>query len=381
MRQASRFPVAGLAASSTDTGGMDLNLSSDASSDADLSSDADELMIDGLDLAESNISSGTDGMDVDQISSGSEKLSSHGQDIPEQGMECDSCFEREGAEKAATGWRPGKDCGGFDGFYASQAAQVVLTNVYLNARRLTSTLSKAVLSQLLPMGAPIPKRNFPDRVTAALAGVSHSRGRRVHDKVRANNWAPLEEDEEAADDEEPALQRARGFANEHERLIWAMRVRVQEALHISRQGLPDTDYARAMKRLQSHGLILGEKYLDPKFVERTEAHCVAALQTLTANSLDQLVPSLGIPADLVIVHDGVSIGARMFSRYETMMLIGVVVLQPTEDGSWSEVARLLAAPSAGQKHTGSEQAELILGCLAEHPFCLTGKKLKAARDW
>ena len=95
MKQASRFSVAGLTASSTDTGGMDLNLSSDASSDADLSSDADEFMID---LAESNLSSETGEMDVDQSSSGSETLSSHGQDIPEQGMECDSCSEREGAE-------------------------------------------------------------------------------------------------------------------------------------------------------------------------------------------------------------------------------------------------------------------------------------------
>ena len=175
MKQASRFSVAGLTASSTDTGGMDLNLSSDASSDADLSSDAYEVMIDGLDLAESNISSGTDGMDVDQISSGSEKLSSHGQDIPEQGMECDSCSEREGAEKAAIGWRPGQDCGGFDLYDASQLAQVILTNLYVNVRRLTSTLSKALLSQLLPKGAPIPTRNFPDRVTAVFAGVSHSR--------------------------------------------------------------------------------------------------------------------------------------------------------------------------------------------------------------
>ena len=56
MRQASRFSVAGLTASSTDTGGMDLNLSSDASSDADLSSDAGELMID---LAERDLSFGT----------------------------------------------------------------------------------------------------------------------------------------------------------------------------------------------------------------------------------------------------------------------------------------------------------------------------------
>jgi len=113
------------------------------------------------------------------------------------------------------------------------------------------------------------------------------------------------------------------------------------------------------------------------FVERTEGHWVTALRTFIAQSLERLVPSMGIPADLVIVYDGVSIGARMFSQNESMMLIGVVVLQPTEDGSWSEAAHLLAAPSAGQMHTGPEQAELILQSLADHPAQLTTSKLRA----
>ena len=61
-----------------------------------------------------------------------------------------------------------------------------------------------------------------------------------------------------------------------------------------------------------------------KVVER---HCVAALNALTAQSMKQLVPSLGIPADLVLVFDGVSIGARQFSRYESLLLVGLVFLE------------------------------------------------------
>ena len=72
------------------------------------------------------------------------------------------------------------------------------------------------------------------------------------------------------------------------------------------------------------------------------------------------MPSMGIPADLVLLFDGVSIGARMFSRYESMLLVGAVVMEETGRGQWSEVPHLLAAPSAGQMHTGPEQAELIL---------------------
>ena len=49
--------------------------------------------------------------------------------------------------------------------------------------------------------------------------------------------------------------------------------------------------------------------------------------------MNQLVPSLGIPADLVLVFDGVSIGARQFSRYESMLLAGVGFLEGV-GGQW-----------------------------------------------
>ena len=68
----------------------------------------------------------------------------------------------------------------------------------------------------------------------------------------------------------------------------------------------------------------------------------------------------------------------MFSRYESMLLIGVVVLEESaKGGHWSEVPHLLAAPSAGQMHTGSEQAAVILQSLADHPAHLTQDELRA----
>ena len=174
-----------------------------------------------------------------------------------------------------------------------------------------------------------------------------------------------------------AFQFSRGCTDKEERSLWAVRVRVDEALHVARKGRPDTDYHEAMKRLQSHGLVLGEKYRSYHFVELVETHCLAALKALTAQSLDRLVLSLGIPADLVLLFDGVSIGARQFSRYESLLLIGVLVMEEKGDGEWAETPYLLAAPSAGQNHSGSEQATLILKSLATHPAHLTLAKLAA----
>ena len=60
------------------------------------------------------------------------------------------------AVKAGTGWKPGKDCGRFGEFHTS-LVQVILTNLHLNACRLTSKLAKELLSHLLPKGAAIPE--------------------------------------------------------------------------------------------------------------------------------------------------------------------------------------------------------------------------------
>ena len=210
--------------------------------------------------------------------------------------------EAEAAVKPAGGWRPGKDCGSFDGF-GTPLVQVILANLYLNARRLGSVLCKSLLRRLLPKGASIPTRNFTDRIVAQMSGVSNSRGRRVHDQVRDNGWAPCDAQDhlDESSDAEPAFQFSQGCTDKEERSLWAMRVRVEEALHVSRKGRPDTDYSDAMERLQSHGLVLGEKYRSHHFAELVERHCVAALNALTAQSLNRLVPSLGIPADLVTV--------------------------------------------------------------------------------
>ena len=149
------------------------------------------------------------GSDMGDVGMQLESSSAEGGGSPcdRDGMDLDSASDRE--EKAAvmpaSGWRPGKDCGSFGG---APLVQVILTNLYLNACRLGSRRGKALLDRLLPAGEPPPKRNFADRIVAQMACVSRSRGRRAHDKLRDNGWAPYEEDESL--DAKPALQFSRG---------------------------------------------------------------------------------------------------------------------------------------------------------------------------
>ena len=155
-------------------------------------------------------------------------------------LDSSSGQEAEAAVKPAKGWRPGKDCGSFDGF-GTPLVQAILANLCLNARRLGSAFSKALLRRLLPNGQPAPRRNFADRIVAQMAGVGLFKGRRVYGQVRANDWVPLEDIEDHVDepsDAQPAFQFSRGCTNKEERSLWAMRVRVAEALHVARKGGP-----------------------------------------------------------------------------------------------------------------------------------------------
>ena len=297
------------------------------------------------------------------------------------GMQLDSESDsHEGKTfKCANGWQPGRDCGRFDDF-SEPLVKVILSNLFLNASRLPSKTAKQVLQALLPKEEVLPTRNFPDWVVQVMAGVSRSRGRRVHDQVRKNNWDPVETAPgDEADERAPAAETPFQFASDCttplERSLWAMAVRVKEAVHIARKGRPDAEYVEAMRRLQSHGLVLGSKFIWPKFVETVEEQCVAALRSLAGKTMNQLVPSMGIPADFVLVFDGVSIGARMFSRNESMLVIGAVIMSEQGRGKWRSESQLLAAPSSAQHHTAQEQANLVLREVVAHPAGLSVRRL------
>ena len=167
-------------------------------------------------------------------------MSSH---CDRDGLDLDSSSDQEAdvAVKPAKGWRPGKDCGSFDGC-GTPLVQVILANLLLSARRLGSALSKALLRRLLSNDQSAPRRIFADRIVAQMVGVGLFKGRRVYDQVRANDWVPLEDIEDHVDepsDAQPAFQFSGGCTNKEERALGAMRVRVAEALHVIRKGRPD----------------------------------------------------------------------------------------------------------------------------------------------
>ena len=168
------------------------------------------------------------------------------------------------------------------------------------------------------------------------------------------------------------------------RALWALKVRVREALSVAHCGDADTDYERVMHRLKLHGLDIGTNYRSAHFVQRVELLGAAAARARTADALNRNLPSLGIPSDFALIFDGVSIGSSWFSRHETLTVMGFSFVGGVElpgvsagDSRLRVQSRLVAAPSAGLQHSGEEQVALMSQSLHEHPGKYGKRELRA----
>ena len=299
------------------------------------------------------------------------------------GMRIPEEEEGQGVDTCPSAWHPGKDCGqwmsGLKDF--SVQAQVLICNVYLNLRRLPSKVAATALGALSREGSAAT-RNFADKLAAALLGLSFHAARTVYNRV-SDKWRPEQREPKKPSDSE--LPRAIAGSSKPSNFD-LMKIRVREILAICHGGKPDSDYPLAMERLCLHGLQVGDTCTSRRFVEPVELLAATAARAEAARRLNCTSPSLGVRSDVAVIWDGVSIGARSFSRYETLYLVGAVFMDFSistpgmsqgAPGASQErpltTSCLLAGPSAGQKHTGQEQAALML---AEHPAALTTRVLK-----
>ena len=137
-------------------------------------------------------------------------------------------------------------------------------------------------------------------------------------------------------------------------------------MSVTHWGEPDTAFERQMARLQLHGLDLGTKYRSQHLVQSVEHLAAVAARARTADALNRNLASLGIPSDVTLIFDGVSIGASSFSRHETLNVMGFSFMGESSEGPGRVglgrgrgrlrvQSRLLVAPSSGLQHAGNEQ--------------------------
>ena len=269
-------------------------------------------------------------------------------------------------DPSAGKWQPGSNCGPWVvGKVAPLLAQgqVLVTNAYVNMRRLPVGVCQTLLSHLGMSGVC---KNYADWCVAAIMGISKNMVRTLWRKMHDQEWEPslANHDPELGKPAAPHIS-----ADDKRR---ALVVRVREAVYTCAAGGTSTDYIGAIHRMQMAGLKLGSKYDHHSFLTLVEHLAVVCCRELTGRSLMELVPSLGIPSDLSLVWDGVSIGGTMWSRGETLCVIGVGCC----DTAGHIHHLLVSSPSENLQKAGESQVELVLRSLRDHPARLSAAMLR-----
>ena len=286
----------------------------------------------------------------------------------------------------ASGWTVGLNCGSWiseaNGLRPLMAQGcVLLMNVYWNVRRLSRSMQRALVDVL---HVSVPARAcVGDYLAAALCGVSQSRVCRLYRWLRSNGWCPDRDAECAAVREctlkpevplQAQLEESSASEQEHSPEIKAMMVFIREAISNAVHGHPDIDFVRAIARYRLCGVDVGQKYHSEQFAVSIENLARNAVGALTKDELDRPLAALGIPSDVAIVFDGVSIGATHFSHHETLLVTGATF---TCSRTGSLRARLLVAPSMGVSHKGADVRNTLFQALADAPLNCTHGWLRA----
>ena len=86
---------------------------------------------------------------------------------------------------------------------------------------------------------------------------------------------------------------------------------------------------------------------------------------MAAQRLHATLSGLGIPSDIGVFFDSVSIGTSSFSTQETLQRIGAAY---TPLDFSSEGLALISTPSIGASHTGTHQKSLVFEGFATAPW-------------
>ena len=276
-------------------------------------------------------------------------------------------------------WYPGLNCGVWLGTHAPlfRQGQVLVSNAYLRFRSLCAShpaLCSALYDAVVgPDRVKSFARGLADRLTGAFFGFSASYSALVWRRVVANGYAPsAPAAEQALAESIPNHDQAGKTPTSADAQVQAMMVLLRECSAISYNGLDDTVLIGNLARMRRAGLRFGCKYHSRDFLVLVERVLARGVQRVKAQALHAIMPGLGIPSDISVVFDGVSIGSStVFCTQETLLPIGVTFMPLELWDVASDGLVLVDLPSMGGSHQGKHQKELVLRSLGSHPWGLT----------
>ena len=163
------------------------------------------------------------------------------------------------------------DLGGTNAASLQTQSRVLFTNLFVNVRRLPSSLAQAVLQALRPQTRRA--KRVVDCVVSALCGVGQNLARQHFNAIRSNTWDPVRPEPQSVfipiETMEPAVgAREEPVSEQAERNdteVGQMMILIRESLAHAVRGLPDLEFARSVARLRLAGVPVGDKYTSRQF--------------------------------------------------------------------------------------------------------------------
>ena len=259
-----------------------------------------------------------------------------------------------------------------------EQSQVLLGNVVANLSRLPIQLAKTVHRTLWPKCEDTRKTgggSWRDTLCSAVLAIPRQYMLDAYQKLRHHKWVPAEPFGRCP---RRSCQNHHGdsgpIRSEGGRNLAIMKVLVREALALSSGGGNEQDYERAVARLVLHGVDVGDKYhVGSHICPDVEILAMQMVRSAVADALRTPLRGTGIASCASIVADTVSIGARNFSRHETLCIVGWQHAHPI---SGRLMCTLVAIGSQGARHSGEHTKDLMAKLLEGAPLNFSRKRMR-----
>ena len=289
------------------------------------------------------------------------------------------------ADDNSKSWKPGRNCGSYLGRGAPISLQslIILGNIWKNMCALPLNLAQKV-SEYLPKVLGSAHAAWRDKVVGQLVGISPKALRKWIKILQKNSWQPP--------DPASLLGKKRGRGSRELDLTFEasreeelprplpdseriMRNLVRRALFACCENQTGLAFERDLANLLQ---IVGPEHFGGQLHSRhfynQVVHISARiLENLDGLSFNALLPSLGIPSDVGVMLDPVSLGDGTLARHETVLVICLCLV----GRNGVMYTPFFAAPTMGMEgHTGDNLCSLALRGLEEHPAVFSTYALK-----
>ena len=270
----------------------------------------------------------------------------------------------DAATRVSSDWEPGVNMGRW-GTRKSKGlgpdAQAMLVNVCLKVKRIPTK----VRQRLASIFGTQAQCGSIWNVAGALLCLSPSHINAWFNRLRRNSWA-LVPSRGGFQTREIATQTGEG--DETQNLV-------RLCLSGASEGRSLRAFERDVTRYALAGGAIGNKNYTRKFAREVEHVGATLLRLLDAQDMQAILPGLGIPGDLAVMFDGVSLDKAMFSRHGSILMIAATYVSPH---TLQLCSRMLDAPAMGiESHTGTALKDLVRASLSSPRVQLSEEALRS----